>query len=325
MPKVLKIIFGIIGGIIIAAALVVFGVNVFVQLTYAQFNEKASVAVPIPGLNNGFIPQDIDYLDDADAWLFSGYAQNDAASPIYKRNSDESVARIVPELPNGEAYAGHGSGITSNNDYVFLTQDEGILVFSAEDVATAEDGQHVRAIGEKPLDFTPAFMNIENGILYLGNFYREGNYETPDHHRIETPAGETNPAVMYAYPQDDQASFGFADAADRVYSITERIQGMCETPSGNIVLSQSYGLASSYLLEYGTTDIQPVGTFYADGQEVPLYSLNSGNLENEISAPPMSEGIEYHEGKIYVSFESATDKYIFGKLYGAGNVFALTL
>ncbi len=37
----------------------------------------------------------------------------------------------------------------------------------------------------------------------------------------------------------------------------------------------------------------------------------------------MSEGIENHDGKLFVSFESASNKYIFGKLYGGGAVFAV--
>lgn len=37
----------------------------------------------------------------------------------------------------------------------------------------------------------------------------------------------------------------------------------------------------------------------------------------------MSEGIEYHDGRIYISEEAASNKYIFGKLYGAGVVYSL--
>ena len=91
------------------------------------------------------------------------------------------------------------------------------------------------------------------------------------------------------------------------------------------MLSQSYGLATSHLLAYDATALVPVGTFVADGAEVPLYSLNSTNFTREVTTPPMSEGIEFHDGRIWVSYESASSKYFFGKLYGAGQVYALTL
>ena len=50
---------------------------------------------------------------------------------------------------------------------------------------------------------------------------------------------------------------------------------------------------------------------------MPLYYFDSTNLVSDLSAPPMSEGIEYHDGRIYISEEAASNKYIFGKLYGA--------
>lgn len=64
-------------------------------------------------------------------------------------------------------------------------------------------------------------------------------------------------------------------------------------------------------------------TFFVDGRSVPLYFLDSMNLVSEIEAPPMTEGIEFHDGRIWISEESASNKYIFGKLYGAGDVFSL--
>ncbi len=39
----------------------------------------------------------------------------------------------------------------------------------------------------------------------------------------------------------------------------------------------------------------------------------------------MQEGIESHDGRIYTTDESASNKYIFGKLCGAGRVYAVQL
>ena len=63
--------------------------------------------------------------------------------------------------------------------------------------------------------------------------------------------------------------------------------------------------------------------FFVDGRSVPLFFLDSTNLVSDIEAPPMTEGIEFHDGRIWVSEESASNKYLFGKLYGAGDVFSL--
>ncbi len=63
------------------------------------------------------------------------------------------------------------------------------------------------------LDFSPAFMNIEGDTFLVGEFYYPGDYETPESHRIATPDGAENPAVMYAYALDGGAPFGVAPVA----------------------------------------------------------------------------------------------------------------
>ena len=181
------------------------------------------------------------------------------------------------------------------------------------------------AIARVDLDFSPAFMNIEGDTLLTGNFYYPGDYETPASHRITTPDGTENPAVIYAYDLDPNAPFGVAPGPACVYSIPGMIQGTCLTDSGRIVLSQSYGIATSHLLAYDQARLTQDGTFLADGAEVPLYCLDSRSLAADVEAPPMAEGIESFEGRVYVSDESASNKYIFGKLYGAGVVYALDM
>ena len=39
----------------------------------------------------------------------------------------------------------------------------------------------------------------------------------------------------------------------------------------------------------------------------------------------MAEGIESYDGRVYVSDESASNKYFFGKLYGVGVVYSLAM
>lgn len=321
-PKVLGIVLGALAGIALVALI---GVNVFVRVAYAPFYQQAEVAFPIPAVNNGFICQDLDRLEHGDAWLFSGYAADHGPSPVYRRSADGSVQQLFLAFPDGAVYDGHGSAITSSGRYVYVACEGGLLVFEESDFTEAADGDIVRALGKIELDFTPAFANVEGNYLLAGNFYHPGSYETPDEHHVLTADGTENPAVIYAYPISDTAQWGLVDAPDAVLSIPERIQGTCLTDDGRIVLSQSYGLATSHLLAYDTTRLTQDGTFTADGQEVPLYCLDSRSLVEDVAAPPMTEGIESYEGRVYVSEESASNRYIFGKLYGAGVVYALDM
>lgn len=320
--KIVGIALAVLAGLVLVA---VVGLNIYVRVAFAPFYEDSERVFDIPGVNAGFVCQDLDHVEEADAWLFSGYMADGSASPLYRRETDGTVARLQVRTPDGAVYTGHGSAITSADRYAYLACDGGYLVLDAEEVAQAADGQAVNALAKVDLDFSPAFMNIEGDMLYTGEFYYPNDYETPADHRITTPDGAENPAVMYAYPLDENAPFGVAAQAARVYSIPGMIQGVCTAGAGRIVLSQSYGLATSHLLAYDVTDLAAEGTFTADGVEVPLYCLDGRSLVDDVEAPPMAEGIESFEGRVYVSDESASNKYIFGKLYGAGAVYALDM
>ena len=118
----------------------------------------------------------------------------------------------------------------------------------------------------------------------------------------------------------------FATVPDNVFSIPGMVQGTCTTDDGRIVLSVSYGIAPSHLLAYNVNLAAPDGTFTTNaGDEVELFCLDSRNLTDDLVGPPMQEGIESHDGRIYTTDESASNKYIFGKLCGAGRVYAVQL
>lgn len=338
-PRVIAIIVLVLMGLFIA---IVAGINIYVQTTYASFYDQAEKQFEIPGINDGFIPQDLDYLDSENVWFFSGYMNDGSPSPLYKRtnntaaenveaaengtgNDAQTVTKINLANPDGTPYTDHGSAITTTDEYAFLAAEESYLVFDAAALAAAEEGDTVVALDRIALDFSPAFMNIENDALYLGVFYHPGDYETPAAMHITTPDGTENPAVMYSYPQDETQPYGFAHVPAAVYSIPGMIQGTCQTESGEIVLCQSFGANSSHLYVYSQDDLAPIGIYSADGVDVPLYCLDGSNLTNDVVAPPMLEGIENEGGQVYVTDEAASNKYLYGKLYGAGHVYSLAL
>jgi len=62
-----------------------------------------------------------------------------------------------------------------------------------------------------------------------------------------------------------------------------------------------------------------------DGKEVPLYYLDSANLTRRVDMPPMSEEVVCRDGKVYVLFESACTKYMFGNLIRGTHVYAYAM
>lgn len=322
-PKPIRIILWILGSVFALVIAILVAINLFMRFAYAQFYDEAQREFPIPGTASGFIPQDLDYMASIDGWVFSGYMTDGSPSPLMRRDFEGHVATIYVQLPDGSMYEDHGSAITTTNEFAYLACNGGYYVLDTYDISNAEDGDTIQAIQKVDLEFSPAFMNIQNDTLFAGVFYRPNDYETPAEQHVTTPDGTLNHAVMYAYPADEEADFDFATEAMAVYSIPDQSQGMCMTESGDFVFSTSYGLASSHLYTY--TAPQPTGehTYLADGNEVPLLHFESSNLVDDLVAPPMTEGIDYHDGKIWIAEESASDKYLFGKLYNAGVIYTL--
>ena len=382
MSRGKKIALWIVGVVVGLVVVVLLGFNIYMRTTYASFFDKAQDEFAIPGTNAGFICQDLDYYDEGGCWFFSGYTSGDGSSPLYRRDADGDATEFFAQLPDGSPYTGHGSGITTSSDYAYLTCDDGYLVFNAADLVAVEAGGEVRAIDQVDLELTPAFMNIENDVLFVGTFHLLPNYAAPDEHHLTAPDGTEQAGIMLAYlptqlEPDEAGKYGFSTKAAAAYSLPDKVQGMCVFPDGDIVLSTSYGFATSHLLTYridttdafmatlaanlareaeretgvapvvsgtgkeaGTTkdirdayeeakttgivDLKTPYTFFVDGRSVPLCFLDSSQLISDVEAPPMIEGIEYHDGRVWISEESASNKYIFGKLYGAGDVYSLS-
>lgn len=310
-------------GVIVAAAIVLVGFNAFIYQWSPSFFNQAEPAIEIPDTHGTFVPQDIDYLESSSSWLFSGYDSAHNASALYRRNADGTIAKLFVETPDGAPYVGHGSGITHAGEWVYLTYEAGYMAIRTRLVATAADGDTVFASGSVDVGFEPAFLNVQDDMLYAGVFYNGDNYLTPPEMEINTPDGTVNHAIMYAFAQSDATGFGFSDVPEAAYSIPDKAQGVCLTSQGYFVFSTSYGFAPSHLLFHDATLASP-DTYVANGASVPLFCFDSTTLRRELMMPPMSEGIINLNGKIYVPFESACNKYIFGKLYGAGQVYALS-
>lgn len=321
--RVGKVVFRVLVVLFAFCVLVIGGFNLYMRVSYASFYEQAESEFNNPGLATGFIPQDLEFVESANTWIFSGYKSDTSASPLMIRNADGKVKAVYIEEPDGETYRGHGGGVSSAGDYIYLTADHGYLVIPLADVINAADGATVRAATRQSLDIDPAFLNIEDGVMYTGVFYREGPYNTPDEMHITTPDGTKNSAVMYAYPADDSEPYGFATKAACVYSIPDQVQGFCVTPEGEGMFSTSWGFNPSRYLYYDATNLVQDGTYTADGEEVPLYCFDGRSFKRELQGPPMGEGIDLHDGRVYISNESASNKYIFGKLMGGQAVYSL--
>ena len=194
----------------------------------------------------------------------------------------------------------------------------GVDVFRLADIL---EGETAEMIGKIAGEYDTDCCTFYNGYLFVGDFYSPETYETPLAHRVTTPAGDENKAIIAVYKADPATEFGIDPQPVAAISIREKVQGIGFTEDGQIVLSTSYGFASSGLWFY-QLDEQRQGKLELMGREVPLYYLDSANLQWSVEMPPMSEEVVCKDGKVYVLFESACTKYLYGNLIRGEQVYA---
>ncbi len=311
-----KILLYVLVGLIVLLLLLRLGVTI---RYFDYFNNSKSEFV-IPGLNTAFVPQGFDYIERSDTYLICGYMNDDSASRVYVRHGDDTH-HVNLLYADGTPYRKHAGGICHNGAYLYIAGDDGVDVFSLHDVL---EGRDAKKLGKILTGHDMAYCSFYDGYLLAGNFYHEKTYETPAHHRITTPAGDANTALITVFKADDDAAFGINPTPVAAFSTRGKVQGICFTSDEEIVLSTSYGVASSHLYRYRIDTLRAT-TIEVLGGEVPLYYLDSANLTDTITLPPMSEELVYRDGRIYVLCESACNKYFFGKFIRGYQVFAYNI
>lgn len=303
--------------LVILLALLYIGVT---AVYFSFFNETKGEFI-IPGLTTPFVPQGFDYVQEQDCYLMSGYMSDKSASRVYVRFGNGDTHDVELLNADGTAYTRHSGGVTHNGEFVYVAGKNGVEVFRLSDFL---NGNQAVNIGRIPAEYDIAFCTFYNGYLFAGDFYYPEDYETPENHRITTPAGDANTAVISVYKADESCEFGIDPTPVAAISTRGKVQGICFTSDSEIVLSTSYSVYSSNLYFYDI-DTERQGSMTLMDTEVPLYYLDSANLTETVTMPPMSEELVCKDGRIYIMFESACNKYIFGKFIRGYQVYSYPL
>ena len=343
---------GILIAIVVLLAVIlvaVLGFKLYDYIGAADFYNHSKVIFKTPGVNNSnFVPQGMTYDYESETYFFTGYMGkpifgelgDDVASRVYVRHADGSVTftRLLNE--DGTPYTDHTGGVEFFGDYVYVTGEDshGLDVFSAADILAGKS--ETKQLGTVKTYNSPAHcyrFSGEDGKQYIlaGSYHKDETvYLTPDHEKITTPAGDNNTSVMTVFRLDESAEFGIVPEPVAIISARHMIQGICITPDGQMVISSSWGLATSNLFFYDLSKAQHTDNYnykgtiaYGDLEDesavkhfedfdftVPCYYVDSSCLVNTVVAPPMSEELVCLDGRIIVFCESACNKYVFGKL-----------
>lgn len=330
---------GKIIGMILAAilALILLVVGVFIaclRLPLGDYYAASEKAFRIPGLDENFVPQGIHYDAERDTFLVGGYSSDKTASPVYivNRASGECEKRVSLAKADGSDFRGHAGGIAVYGAYVYVAggDDRCLYVWSYEELLAAENGGRILCLGSfstkvSEEDFVDvSFVTVSGDRLFLGEFDDEPIYSTLESHKMTTSAGDYQQALAVEYCLSDEAEFGIEPTPLAAYSLPNCVQGLA-VDGDKVYLSTSYGLSFSQIYEYTRSAITEEGTIALLGESLPLYALDSAALVHTYKMAPMSEEIVMLDGKLYVMCESASNKYMFGKLTGGAWCYATDL
>lgn len=308
--KAIRIFGKVLLYITVAVCLFVLLLQVGVTVWYFDYFSHSQSEFLIPGLQDNWVPQGFDYIEEKNTYLMCGYMSDGTASRVYVRDGEGQEFCVNLQYADGTPYVKHAGGICHNGQYAYVAGDDGVDVFRLADILAGRDA---KKLGKITLGHDMAFCSFYNGYLLAGNFYHPETYETPAHHRIITPAGDYNTSLITIFKADDEAEFGIDPVPVAAISAPEMVQGICFTSDSEIVLSTSYSVSSSHLY-YHRIDTQNVGQVSACGTTVPLIYLDRSTLKDMVTFPPMSEELVYRDGRVMILCESACMKYLYGKI-----------
>ena len=129
------------------------GLHVAKFVLYPDYYAQGEQVSKIPALNDGFVPQGLDYDPETDTYIHSGY--NGKKAELYLVTDKETKA-IVLLTPEGEQAKGHAGGVTRAGNYLYISDNhaEGdgkvgyLRIYRFSDIWNAKDGDSVKAIGQ---------------------------------------------------------------------------------------------------------------------------------------------------------------------------------
>ncbi|MGN1052305.1 MAG: hypothetical protein ACI4SH_02820 [Candidatus Scatosoma sp.] len=336
--------------IALAAGIVLLCAIGYFRLPVSAYYKASEKAFVIPGTSEGFIAQGIAYDEREDTFFVSGYMKDKSASPLYlvNKSGGKTYKTLYLQEPSGEKHNGHCGGVAVHGDYIYVAggSQRCLYVYSYQDAVAAENGEGLACRGTFSLSagendyLGAAFVTVWDNALVTGEFYREGNYPTLPSHKRTAACGDYNQAIALCFPFADEGAdegaegsaaeggeetaFGLKTKPSAAISMPGLVQG-AYFEDGKAVLSTSYGAAFSHLYEYDLKKAETQESIALLGAGVPLFSLDSDSLLRKVKIPPMSEEIVLVGGKTYVMCESASDKYVFGKLTGGKWCYATDL
>jgi len=292
---------------------------------YRNYYRMATKEFEVPGLNESFVPQGLDYSKEYDSFVISGYLSNNNETRVYTVNKEHEYKQINIVFEDGSIFKNHAGGISIYKDFVYIAGcDRKVYVISLMDMMSGND---VAIRGRFETGNNATFLSVKDEYLYVGEYYHDLKYSTDKAHHITTPSGDSNKALMYAFKLDYLKDLGVENNPSFALSIQGRIQGMNISEDQKLVLSASSIFEGSqlYVYDFKTALDKNNEVFIIYNKNIPLYYLDSSVLIKQIEILPKAEGIVFKDNRLYMIYESATNRFKYGKLFDAQYAYSMDL
>ncbi len=288
---------------------------------YSLYDGIRSDGPVIPGIFQSAVPQGMAYYAEADLMFLSNYMFDGRPSCITTVNMANKLLQKTLWLqnPDGTAHMGHVGGLAVSKKYLWIASGKGVYNIPLENIISASDNSNITMLSFFNTEAKGSFASFTDNVLWVGEFTsKDGSYSVPKSHYFKSNKNNTNHAWMAGYKLDSESDLiNDANKIDGIYypnfilSIPDEVQGAAFI-NGKIILSRSYGRKNNSRLAIYTDIRQKFSdTEYIakDNRSIPVWVLEKQNLELEITAPPMTEGLTNYKGSLAALFESGSDKY----------------
>jgi len=275
----------------------------------------------IPGLFQSAVPQGMTYYSDKDILLISNYMFDTRPSCITAVSMSDGLLKKTLWLlnPDGLPHTGHVGGLAVSEKYLWIASGKGVYFVPLDSFDNLADNTNLTLTAFEATVVKGSFSTFSNGILWIGEFTsRDRSYTVPDFHHFKTHEGNVNHAWMAGFILNSESNLiNYEDVIeginypDYILSIPHEVQGAAFIKN-KIILSQSYGRTNNSRISVYLNPLEELPySFFTmdDNRSIPVWILDEQNLEVEIIAPPMTEGIVDYNGAIAVLYESGSDKY----------------
>ena len=296
-----------------------------IDLQLSEFNKHSEEGFIIPGLYEGFIPQGIFYEEENDIFLISGYYKDKVQpSRVIVVDGEGNFVKSVGCLTlKGNKATGHFGGIAAFKDNVYVATTSVTHVLSLSEILSAEDDGYVHIQKELYTDTTCSYVNVCDGVLYIGEFTDITIDDVKGATNIYTSKlGEKFFSRCNAFILDENGVCGIkADRIDEEGNLTPdfavttpfKIQGMTRLNDGSFVFTaSSTAITNSRVYKYrDVTKGEPDEIIEVNGVDVPLYYCDMFDKTDSYRVPTYLEEITlYKDGSVYIITESAASAYI---------------